>query len=134
MTRKLLRRFPNLRWGKWRMAEAHVLPTAQGSVADVTRTSKPTCIICLGMAGSGKTTFVQVRHLLYFSRKAFDWLSTSLILLLHRTGQTVLVKCCVYIAIYVKLLRKTSLQGVEMCIKTKLSEKSLCFTVHRFSW
>ena len=24
---------------------------------------KPTCIICLGMAGSGKTTFVQVRKL-----------------------------------------------------------------------
>ena len=23
--------------------------------------SRPTCIVCLGMAGSGKTTFVQVR-------------------------------------------------------------------------
>lgn len=25
---------------------------------------KPTCILCLGMAGSGKTTFVQVHKLL----------------------------------------------------------------------
>ena len=25
-------------------------------------TEKPTCILCLGMAGSGKTTFVQVRN------------------------------------------------------------------------
>ena len=23
---------------------------------------KPTCIVCLGMAGSGKTTFMQVRN------------------------------------------------------------------------
>ncbi len=29
-----------------------------------TFTMKPTCIICLGMAGSGKTTFVQVRYIL----------------------------------------------------------------------
>lgn len=29
-------------------------------LASLTLEEKPTCIICLGMAGSGKTTFVQV--------------------------------------------------------------------------
>lgn len=53
------------------MAEAGVSsglqPAAEppGSVAEAQLPSlamedKPTCIICLGMAGSGKTTFVQV--------------------------------------------------------------------------
>ena len=45
--------------------------SAQGSQG-----SKPTCIIVLGMAGSGKTTFVQVClvqkvYLLYFNRMCF---------------------------------------------------------------
>ncbi len=42
--------------------------TLQLSMAEATSTSvvgglpeRPTCVICLGMAGSGKTTFVQVR-------------------------------------------------------------------------
>lgn len=30
---------------------------------DIPVANRPTCIICLGMAGSGKTTFVQVRYL-----------------------------------------------------------------------
>ena len=52
-----------------RMAEA--MDTQQSSVgsnespgaarlANLPMADRPTCIICLGMAGSGKTTFVQV--------------------------------------------------------------------------
>ena len=44
------------------------LPQAQGQAEDVPcarlaslTLEKPTCVICLGMAGSGKATFVQVR-------------------------------------------------------------------------
>ena len=29
---------------------------------DIPLEQRPTCLICLGMAGSGKTTFVQVTH------------------------------------------------------------------------
>ena len=45
------------------MAECHVsssgveVPLRDHSSLE----NKPTCIICLGMAGSGKTTFVQVK-------------------------------------------------------------------------
>ena len=37
---------------------------AQGSaeLETLPMTDRPTCVICLGMAGSGKTTFVQVSH------------------------------------------------------------------------
>ena len=35
---------------------------SEGSEEASSLASKPTCIICLGMAGSGKTTFVQVNH------------------------------------------------------------------------
>lgn len=34
------------------------------STAMEVETAKPTCVIVLGMAGSGKTTFVQVRRIL----------------------------------------------------------------------
>ena len=37
-------------------------PSASGSSTGGSE-EKPTCIIVLGMAGSGKTTFVQVEHL-----------------------------------------------------------------------
>ena len=42
------------------MAEA--METVSGGVSHSPgqTSNKPTCIICLGMAGSGKTTFVQV--------------------------------------------------------------------------
>ena len=35
--------------------------TGAARIPDIPLASRPTCIICLGMAGSGKTTFVQVR-------------------------------------------------------------------------
>ncbi len=37
------------------------------------KSSKPVCVIVLGMAGSGKTTFVQV-SLSWFKRKSFYYL------------------------------------------------------------
>ena len=53
------------------------LPQAQGQaeevpcarLASLTLEEKPTCVICLGMAGSGKTTFVQVRT----RRLGYQW-------------------------------------------------------------
>ena len=41
------------------MAEAQSSPS-QCALASLTLEEKPTCIIVLGMAGSGKTTFIQV--------------------------------------------------------------------------
>ena len=32
----------------------------RGELSNIPLQDRPTCIICLGMAGSGKTTFVQV--------------------------------------------------------------------------
>lgn len=46
------------------MAEASsvvVSAPSPSEVLDTAMTDRPTCIICLGMAGSGKTTFVQVQ-------------------------------------------------------------------------
>ena len=48
------------------MAEGGSVPSsgAEALSSDVSSLNKkPTCIICLGMAGSGKTTFVQVKFL-----------------------------------------------------------------------
>ena len=53
------------RGAELKMAEAPSPPTAaQGGSALETlpMADRPTCVICLGMAGSGKTTFVQVSH------------------------------------------------------------------------
>lgn len=36
------------------------------AAADISKKALPTCIIVLGMAGSGKTTFVQVRISFFF--------------------------------------------------------------------
>ena len=33
---------------------------SEGACGDIPTTERPTCVIVLGMAGSGKTTFVQV--------------------------------------------------------------------------
>ena len=45
-------------------AEAARVSPSEAEMTDVTedgdKSTKPTCIIVLGMAGSGKTTFVQV--------------------------------------------------------------------------
>ena len=45
------------------MAEAPEVPgsSSSSSSCESSLSNRPTCIICLGMAGSGKTTFVQVR-------------------------------------------------------------------------
>lgn len=39
-----------------------------GITSSDSQKEKPTCILCLGMAGSGKTTFVQV-HLILLSNR-----------------------------------------------------------------
>ena len=44
---------------------------------------KPTCILCLGMAGSGKTTFVQVHYLVDRMCMHHNLLKTSLISLVE---------------------------------------------------
>lgn len=44
--------------------------TRTGTAMEV-ETAKPTCVIVLGMAGSGKTTFVQVRRILELLIKRF---------------------------------------------------------------
>ena len=55
-----------VRYGGLIMAEASVSstdPTATANSQESSGTScacKPTCVICLGMAGTGKTTFIQV--------------------------------------------------------------------------
>ena len=41
------------------------------SVSVESQKEKPTCILCLGMAGSGKTTFVQVFSNLYHGQFVF---------------------------------------------------------------
>ena len=47
------------------MSMAEAMDTVSGGAMSPGQTSsKPTCIICLGMAGSGKTTFVQVRSMM----------------------------------------------------------------------
>ena len=45
------------------MDVVHTDETAAGASAQTQSLSKPTCVIVLGMAGSGKTTFVQVQLL-----------------------------------------------------------------------
>ena len=35
--------------------------TGAARIPEIPPQDRPTCVICLGMAGSGKTTFVQVR-------------------------------------------------------------------------
>lgn len=40
---------------------------SQSSSTEQNTESKPVCLIVLGMAGSGKTTFVQVRLISHFS-------------------------------------------------------------------
>jgi len=44
------------------MAEATASSSSDSPTGSSSMEGKPTCVICLGMAGSGKTTFVQVGH------------------------------------------------------------------------
>ena len=41
------------------VGEGSAAPPVASSATPITE--RPTCVICLGMAGSGKTTFVQVK-------------------------------------------------------------------------
>ena len=65
------------------MAEAMPLPAMEASSSrtvssssapDTPLADRPTCIICLGMAGSGKTTFVQVQCIYAAWGKIREWL------------------------------------------------------------
>lgn len=52
------------------MAESINLSSSAASAAKddlgLPMSERPTCILCLGMAGSGKTTFVQVSFIIWF--------------------------------------------------------------------
>ena len=50
---------------------------------DIPVANRPTCIICLGMAGSGKTTFVQVRYLELQSKVTCSLMLCMLAIPLH---------------------------------------------------
>lgn len=52
-----------------KMAESMEASSAASGLKDsvgLTMSERPTCILCLGMAGSGKTTFVQVSSLVNY--------------------------------------------------------------------
>lgn len=69
-----------------KMAESMEASSAASGLKDgvgLAMSERPTCILCLGMAGSGKTTFVQVASEVKFIQKVLTDFSVPIEILLY---------------------------------------------------